>query len=166
MVDIEQLATKISGRRSRSAIILTVALAAISFCLFNEPSSSNNTNNPQGGGGEDGRRYLLNKHNKKDEASRYLFSADASDSKEMWWNGQRDEKERIKRELQVKKKLLRQTQQDRKLVEEADEEVLPASMAQAIQHHYQRRMDILGLYVSMACMDCFVCYCDIYSGVI
>ena len=78
----------------------------------------------------------------------------------MWWNGLRDEKERIKRELQVKKKLLRQTQQDRKLVEESDEEVLPASMAQAIQHHYQRRMDVLGLYVSMACMDCFVC-CDI-----
>ena len=147
MLDIEQLSTKIiSGRRSRSAIILTVAFAAISFCLFNEPSSYNN--NPQGGG--DGRRYLLNKHNKKDKASRYLFSADTSDSKEMYWNGQRDEKERIKRELQMKKKLLRQTRKDRKLIEEADEEVLPASMAQAIQHHYERRMDVLGLYVSMA----------------
>lgn len=147
MIDIEQLSsTKLTSRQNRrgAAILLLVAIAAISFCLLDDE--------PQGAG--NGRRALL-----------------SNQGMEMPWRGNKHNVVVDFKDRQSQRALRGQEEEDydkpvpvvannnnsnnKRLLNnniiddlEATGEILPRTMSEAIERHYQRKMFIYDRYVS------------------
>ena len=143
MIDIEQLSsTKLTSRQNRrgAAILLLVAIAVISFCLLDEP---------QGATGN-GRRALLsnegmempwrgNKHNLVDFKDRQSQRALRGQEEEDY------DKPVVAKNNNSNKRLLNNNIIDDL---EGTGEILPRTMSEAIEQHYQRKMYIFDRYVS------------------
>ena len=146
MIDIEQLSsTKLTSRQNRrgAAILLLVAIAAISFCLLE----------PQGATGN-GRRALL-----------------SNQGMEMPWRGNKHDVVVDFKDRQSQRALRGQEEEDydkpvpvvannnnsnnkrllnNNIIEDLEDtgEILPRTMSEAIERHYQRKMYIYDRYVS------------------
>ena len=148
MIDIEQLSsTKLTSRQNRrgAAILLLVAIAVISFCHLDEP---------QGATGN-GRRALLsnegmempwrgNKHNNvvdfKDRQSQRALRGqeeDYYDEPVVANNNNNSNNKRLLNNNNIIDDL------------EVTGEILPRTMSEAIERHYQRKMFIFDRYVSI-----------------
>ena len=144
MIDIEQLSsTKLTSRQNRrgAAILLLVAIAVISFCLLDEP---------QGATGN-GRRALLsnegmempwrgNKHNLVDFKDRQSQRALRGQEEDY------DDQPVVANNNNSKNKRLL----NNNIIDDLDVtgEILPRTMSEAIERHYQRKMFIFDRYVS------------------